>query len=111
MCNIHLCESVDDIALPIAQVSMQPTLPMPDHKWHEFLVQGSKVYNPRAPCTTILGVLKRKPSKNFLIINSLSNVQEITQPIQKILLQEMRHPSSPLTNLKYATCLIRDMSK
>jgi hypothetical protein len=44
---------------------------------------------------------EENPSKNFLIINNLSRVQEITQPIQKILLQEMRHPSSSFTHLKY----------
>jgi hypothetical protein len=43
LCNVHLCESVDDIALTIIQVSVQPTLPMLDHKWNEFS-QSAEVY-------------------------------------------------------------------
>jgi hypothetical protein len=43
LCSIHRYGSVEYIALPIAQVSMQPTLPMPNHEWHEFLAHGSKV--------------------------------------------------------------------
>jgi hypothetical protein len=41
----------------------------------------------------------RKPSKNFLIINGLYNVQEITQTNTESPPQEMRHSSSPLSNL------------
>jgi hypothetical protein len=50
----------------------------------------------------------RKPSKNFLIINSLYNVQEITQTNTESPPQEMHHPSSPLLQLVNATCLIRE---
>jgi hypothetical protein len=49
----------------------------------------------------------RKPNKNFLIINSLYNVQEITQTNIDSPLQEMCH-SSPSLQLVIAACLIRE---